>query len=394
MSLKFNLKSLALLLSIFALTMFVDIKQSLAQDVCTFVRFLGEGDEGEDVRCLQKYLNNSGYVITASGTGSKGNETIKFGGMTKKALIKWQLSNNLLPATGYFGPASRLQYEKLTSVVKPVIKPIEVIKPVELTASVSNVLPVKTTTIKNAETAMLKALTEIENAQDEIEDSNLDSNKLDNAREELDDALSSFYKAIRAFINSDYTKVVSLSDDAYESAIDAYKDAGGETDEDKVDELINAVDEEIDKVKEKIRVADRDGKDVEESDKLLDEARNILDDAEKKLDDNKYDDAKDLAKDARNKAEDSEDAIGEKSNDKEDAEDAIADAKTAINDARAKIQKAKDRNDDTDKAEDLVDEAKTLYNNARTKFDDENYSKAESLAKDAEQKAEDAIDEL
>src|SRR3989339_2220878 len=55
---------------------------------CTFDRDLEMGSIGEDVRCLQEFLNNEGYIITTTGGGAMGNETTEFKSLTKSALIK------------------------------------------------------------------------------------------------------------------------------------------------------------------------------------------------------------------------------------------------------------------------------------------------------------------
>jgi len=60
-----------------------------------------------DVKELQKFLNNHGYVVATSGAGSKGKETTKFGPATKTALIKFQKANKITPASGLFGPLTR-----------------------------------------------------------------------------------------------------------------------------------------------------------------------------------------------------------------------------------------------------------------------------------------------
>lgn len=73
----------------------------------SFSRNLDVGFEGEDVRMLQKYLNGKGYVIAASGPGSLGNETTRFGELTKAALIRFQKEHDILPAVGFFGPITR-----------------------------------------------------------------------------------------------------------------------------------------------------------------------------------------------------------------------------------------------------------------------------------------------
>ena len=62
---------------------------------------------GEDVKALQQWLNANGYRVAESGPGSPGNETSKFGGATRAALIKFQKAMGITPAVGYFGPKTR-----------------------------------------------------------------------------------------------------------------------------------------------------------------------------------------------------------------------------------------------------------------------------------------------
>ncbi|MFA6410089.1 MAG: Ig-like domain-containing protein [Candidatus Buchananbacteria bacterium] len=72
-----------------------------------FTRDLKLGSTGEDVRQLQIFLNNNGFVLVKTGPGSPNQETTKFGSATKAALIKFQKANNITPAVGYFGPVTR-----------------------------------------------------------------------------------------------------------------------------------------------------------------------------------------------------------------------------------------------------------------------------------------------
>jgi hypothetical protein len=72
-----------------------------------FVRDLKLGMAGEDVRSLQKFLNAQSFAVSASGAGSKGNETTYFGPATQKALIAFQKSKGINPAVGYFGVITR-----------------------------------------------------------------------------------------------------------------------------------------------------------------------------------------------------------------------------------------------------------------------------------------------
>ncbi|MCF7816079.1 MAG: chitobiase/beta-hexosaminidase C-terminal domain-containing protein [Candidatus Pacebacteria bacterium] len=81
----------------------------------TLNRNLILGDEGEDVRSLQKFLNAQGFIVALSGLGSVGNETTYFGAATKAAVIKYQNAHavdiltpaGLISGTGYVGPSTR-----------------------------------------------------------------------------------------------------------------------------------------------------------------------------------------------------------------------------------------------------------------------------------------------
>lgn len=72
-----------------------------------FSRDLTVGATGEDVRALQKYLNTHGHPVAASGPGSPGNETTRFGALTRAALISFQQKHGITPARGYFGKITR-----------------------------------------------------------------------------------------------------------------------------------------------------------------------------------------------------------------------------------------------------------------------------------------------
>jgi Domain of unknown function (DUF2341)/Putative peptidoglycan binding domain/Purple acid Phosphatase, N-terminal domain len=72
-----------------------------------FTRNLQLYDTGNDVETLQKYLNSQGFIISPSGAGSPGNESIYFGLKTMQALIKFQKAVGISPASGYFGPITR-----------------------------------------------------------------------------------------------------------------------------------------------------------------------------------------------------------------------------------------------------------------------------------------------
>ncbi len=65
------------------------------------------GSTGSDVTTLQKFLNSHGYKIAASGAGSPGNETSRFGALTRAALVKFQKDHKIVPASGNLGPITK-----------------------------------------------------------------------------------------------------------------------------------------------------------------------------------------------------------------------------------------------------------------------------------------------
>ncbi|MFA7662856.1 MAG: peptidoglycan-binding domain-containing protein [Patescibacteria group bacterium] len=62
---------------------------------------------GEDVKTLQKFLNAQGFKLVASGPGSPGKETTKFGWATQSALTKFQKSKKIVANYGVFDLVTR-----------------------------------------------------------------------------------------------------------------------------------------------------------------------------------------------------------------------------------------------------------------------------------------------
>jgi len=87
---------------------FTTIKPILASSSSfIFNHNLSLGSINNDVKQLQIYLNNNGFILAKTGPGSKGKETTKFAALTKAALIKFQKVNKIKPSVGYFGPITR-----------------------------------------------------------------------------------------------------------------------------------------------------------------------------------------------------------------------------------------------------------------------------------------------
>ena len=79
-----------------------------------FSQSLQTGSSGKEVKTLQQFLNSKGFVVSKVGAGSVGHETNLFGKATKEALIKFQKSVGITPASGYFGPITRAYIAKLS----------------------------------------------------------------------------------------------------------------------------------------------------------------------------------------------------------------------------------------------------------------------------------------
>jgi hypothetical protein len=73
------------------------ISQTLAfpTDENTLQSDLTFGMEHSEVRALQKLLNKAGFVLADSGPGSPGNETTKFGALTRAAVRKFQCAKSI-----------------------------------------------------------------------------------------------------------------------------------------------------------------------------------------------------------------------------------------------------------------------------------------------------------
>ena len=87
-----------------------------------FIKPLKFKSECEEVKQLQKILNNLGFVIAKEGEGSKGNETNHFGSLTREAVKKFQCQHNIVcsgneQTTGYglLGPKTREKLNELSA---------------------------------------------------------------------------------------------------------------------------------------------------------------------------------------------------------------------------------------------------------------------------------------
>lgn len=130
-----KLKLLAII-AILASTLFLATAQSALADSFIFTRNLSFGSIGQEVKELQKFLNNHGFFVAQSGFGSEGQETSFFGRLTRAALIKFQKAKAIVPAWGFFGPITRkvvntINVEENLNPVQPIPLPPLTILPTD-----------------------------------------------------------------------------------------------------------------------------------------------------------------------------------------------------------------------------------------------------------------------
>ena len=86
--------------------------------ISPFTRSLTLGSTGSDVKALQAFLNSKGFKVAVSGPGSPGLESTYFGPATSAALSRFQITNRITPALGYFGPLTMAKANELSTGTK------------------------------------------------------------------------------------------------------------------------------------------------------------------------------------------------------------------------------------------------------------------------------------
>ncbi len=270
---------------------------SYAPSSCYFYRDLFVGSRGEDVRCLQQYLQGSGYGVTFSSYGTPDGV---FGPLTQQYLIQWQLANGL-PATGYFDATSRARLGSAGMVLGASTYVPEYIP--DTYGSYDNT---------RAWNKIQEALEMIEDAEDAIDDSNKSTSKaekkLDGAKDDIFDSVHSY------FVDRDFDEAFDRAEDAYDNAEDAYDEADGGNSGSKTDAK-NAIEDARDAIedaRDEIDDARRRGESlsaINRAEDLVDDAEDKLDKADDEYDDKDYDNAEDYANDAEDLANDAIDEI-------------------------------------------------------------------------------------
>lgn len=384
-----------------------------AETACTFDRDLQLGVLGEDVRCLQQFLNATGYIITTSGGGAKGNETTEFKSLTQAAVIRWQKANGVSPASGYFGAKSRAAYQAaLTGAVGTPTTPATpdtiaqvpsnaglLAQVLELKASLaiaqSNKNTGATTVVESSEEAksallrMQETAELLRDAREEVAD-NEDAADYDDAVDSVTDAEADFLEGVLAYTDEEYADAEDYFDDTEGNIEDALDSVGSSSEKDEAEELIDDVNSAIDDADDEIDAADEAGEATSEAEDILDEAENRIEEAAVALDDGDYSEAIDLAEEADDLVDDAIDAIGDSGDDVSDTLDTAWDD---LESARNSVKKALAKDVNVGDAEDLLDEAEDLLDDAETALDDDDLSEVEDLVDEALDLIEEALDE-
>lgn len=400
-------------------------------ETCTFDRNLDIGIEGEDVRCLQQWLNEHGYVLVESGLGAPGNETSRFGAFTRDALARWQADHEITPARGFFGPRTRVALTERTAEGSPAIPttPATPAFPSTPTASATDrvhealallnekdraqakdllallkrtgIVGAVTETVTNTGvtpprdtfvTLALKAVRMLRDAREAIKDDDASAEDLVRARSNLDDARDDLADAVYAYFNNKHDDALDAIDDAYDNALDALEDAGGSTQADQLTERLEEMEEAVEDAYDTLADREDDGDDVSDAEDLLAEVEDLLDTIHEYLDTEAYADAEDSLDDAEDLVDEALDAVIDA--DEEEAQDALDEAEEAIGDAENAIDDALDDDEDVVGAEEHLDDAYDFFEEAESAFDSEDYEEASALAAKARKAAQRAMDAL
>ncbi|HYF29151.1 MAG TPA: peptidoglycan-binding protein [Candidatus Paceibacterota bacterium] len=267
---------------------------------CVFTRDLFLGAFGEDVRCLQRYLNASGYPVAYTGAGSYGREGYSFGPLTQAAVARWQAATGQ-QVTGVFRVSALAGNPSNPFSNTPIIDTRN-----------SNRNRSNDADRRDAREAIDDAREAIDDARDDISDARRANKNVRDAEDLLDEARDDLKRARRAYNDGDYDDAVDFADDAEENAEDAVDEIGSSStsaSEANARRAIEEADDAIDDAWEEIDDADDDGEDVDDAEDLLDEAEDEYEDALDAFDRKDYRDAIDHAEEAEELADDAVDEI-------------------------------------------------------------------------------------
>lgn len=317
---------------------------------CTITRDLQFGMVGDDVLCLQKWLNSNGYPIAEAGPGASGNETDEYKALTQAAVQRWQLASNISPANGMFGPKSRAV---MAGGVASDSTPTPTVAGVSTNAG----------SIESLMAVVQSLLTKIADLE----------------------------KRIAVLEAKPLTASNSTNNNSTLSAKERRT---------KTFNVIRAAESDIDEASDEVNEADEDGESIGDADELLRKAQAKIDDAWDAYDNGDYSDAEELIEDFDSLIEEALAEIGEedaRERDDDEAEDLmeeLEDLRDELDDAWDEVDAALDNDEDVGDAEEYLEEAEDALDDAEDAIDDGDYDEAEEYLDEAEDFIEDALDEL
>lgn len=376
---------------------------TIARAACSFSRDLQNGSTGEDVRCLQKYLNSAGYIVAQSGVGSPGNETSLLRDLTVQAIKKWQTANGVT-ATGYFGSLSRQKYSTLTAIVtaspaasanQAAVATVSVGTPTEIQAKISAILAQIDSlkaqrekaskdkiTAADAKSANNDVKSAIDSAHSEVDAAYRDHKSVDTANGYLKNAENKLADAKKAYNNGNYDQSVSLSDEAQNLVNNALREIGSNTvTKSSAKSSLDDAETAIKGAQDKVDAAENEGKNIDVAQNKINDAQTNLNTANNYYDNKDYTNAITYSDKANNLAEDAINAI-----------EKTANARTYINNAETYLDSAKSAalNQQSTNTSNYLADAKNYINKAVTSLDASTYEEAIDYLYDARNDINDA----
>lgn len=273
---------------------------------CTFTRTLELETVGEDVQCLQQFLNEQGFTIAESGVGSKGRETNQYKEKTKEAVKKWQKAVGIAPVTGNFGPLSKSKYEA-GFVTAPSSTPTPA--PVTTPSTVTQTTTTVSTSESSSKKQLIKALELADSFDEYIDDRDDGGKNLDDKKKVLTKVEGYALDATRAYLSAQYTKVTEFTMKITD-ALDKYSDDLEATDDkDGAKEALKEAKDTLDSVDEKIKKAKDRKKDTEDAEDEFDLAEDHYKNARDAYSDEDYEDVFDFLDDFDDSIRDALDAL-------------------------------------------------------------------------------------
>ncbi|MEK7080147.1 MAG: peptidoglycan-binding protein, partial [Patescibacteria group bacterium] len=183
-----------------------------AAGVCAFSRDLWIGSAGEDVRCLQRFLNSNGYHVSTWGAGAPGYETTVFGPRTASAVALWQRANGYTP-TGIFSVSMVSGYGYGQNYASSYFG--------SNNQYYTNSSNYSTSNREDARDAINNAEDDYDDAVNEYDDARSAGRSVGDAKDFLDDARRDIRDARNSYNDGEYQDASDSADDAQNEIDDA-----------------------------------------------------------------------------------------------------------------------------------------------------------------------------